>query len=1124
MNTTRTRTASRLIWMIAVVCLSRAGDIQALPVVNGLGQVSQPIVQTYLVPMPAQSFYRFFDSVNSSIGTSQVHTVQSIVVHQPGTVIVYDHWEDGYEADPGNPTQATTMIWGDGNSAHGIPPGHTNNVLNVGDVLVMEEDQNLPRSAPPSTNAVFARDGGDRISSTRVISMQFGGWPLPDANSNQPDPGYMFASMVELYPTNRWGYDFVIPLGGNVQAPASNPSFNFSTLMVQAGENATTVQIDTNGDGTVDVTTNLSVGQTCYLPNDGVRAGATVHATKPVQVDLLTGRLDANYEARGFTIQPTNRIGHSYYTPVATGTATGPNSDGGAHPTTVYLFNPGTSTMTVKVDTTSAGSTNITLTAKSTVGYTLADGNAAHFSSTGAPFVALSVSDTGSSSTAFEWGYTLLDESLLTADVRAGWAPGSVGGSGAPNASPVWITAVSNTTLYVDLDGNSATGALMDPNGNHYDFATNVLALQPLKLYDSSDLDQTGMHVYDLNGVKLAGAWGENGSIAHPQLNVDLGYALAPLNDTSIGNSIWLDLNGNGLQDANEPGLANVKITLTGPGGTVVTYTDSNGNYLFSDLQPGTYTVTVDTSTLPAGLVQSYDPDGTLNNTTVHALGAGESWQGCDFGYKGNAAIGDTVWEDTNANGAQDPGEAGFSNIVVMVTYAGTDGIFGTADDVVARQTTDANGHYFATKLPAGLYRVELDFATIPTGYAFTTAPQLTHTLSGGETWLEADFGLRYPHTKFLYLSDGEQSGVQGMDRIDPVYTHDATTAASMEIGRRDASQALIADDQFLANSFANSDGTQAWAADWNESDAGGTGGASDGNIKVASGSLQITTKNTSDWVQRAIDLSGADAATVTVVIASSTLTSGNPVSLQASRNGGGSWTTLATYNSTATGTFSYNLATALGTPLTSTTVIRFVSGGTGSKLLKIDEVRVDDRVAAVVGPASMVFTQSAPMASTYIVPPNGLAQVTAYLVAPYGNIPLTNAAIAASLSYGSTTFATLTNPAVYRLAPPVVFSVADNFESNGYSGNTGTANWSGDWTEIGESDGAAAGNERVMSDGGSLVLRIMHSGDGVLRAANLTGAGYATLTQVSRVLNGFGQNRFDFSRKSLIYRVGFGL
>ncbi len=43
----------------------------------------------------------------------------------------------------------------------------------------------------------------------------------------------------------------------------------------------------------------------------------------------------------------------------------------------------------------------------------------------------------------------------------------------------------------------------------------------------------------------------------------------------------------------------------------------------------------------------------------------------------------------------------------------------------------------------------------------------------------------------------------------------------------------------------------------------------------------------------------------------------------------------------------------------------------------------------------------------------------------------------------------------------------------------------------------------------------------GAYRGGEWTGTG---LTQVSRVLNGFGQNRFDFSRKSLIYRVGFGL
>ncbi len=30
------------------------------------------------------------------------------------TVIYYDHWEDGYEADINFPTQNTTEVWGDG--------------------------------------------------------------------------------------------------------------------------------------------------------------------------------------------------------------------------------------------------------------------------------------------------------------------------------------------------------------------------------------------------------------------------------------------------------------------------------------------------------------------------------------------------------------------------------------------------------------------------------------------------------------------------------------------------------------------------------------------------------------------------------------------------------------------------------------------------------------------------------------------------------------------------------------------------------------------------------------------------------------------------------------------------
>jgi len=52
------------------------------------------------------------------------------------------------------------------------------------------------------------------------------------------------------------------------------------------------------------------------------------------------------------------------------------------------------------------------------------------------------------------------------------------------------------------------------------------------------------------------------------------------------------DKNGNGRKDKNEAGLTNWIITLTKPDhSTVTSITDSSGNYSFTDLGPGTYTV-----------------------------------------------------------------------------------------------------------------------------------------------------------------------------------------------------------------------------------------------------------------------------------------------------------------------------------------------------------------------------------------------------------------------------------------------------------------------------------------------------------------------------------------------------
>ncbi|MFG6105525.1 SdrD B-like domain-containing protein [Leptothoe sp. EHU-05/26/07-4] len=78
----------------------------------------------------------------------------------------------------------------------------------------------------------------------------------------------------------------------------------------------------------------------------------------------------------------------------------------------------------------------------------------------------------------------------------------------------------------------------------------------------------------------------------------------------SLGDRVWYDTNKNGIQDAGEQGVADVKVTLTGGGAdgiignaddtTAETVTDANGNYAFTNLNAGEeYKVTF--SHLPQG-------------------------------------------------------------------------------------------------------------------------------------------------------------------------------------------------------------------------------------------------------------------------------------------------------------------------------------------------------------------------------------------------------------------------------------------------------------------------------------------------------------------------------------------
>ena len=172
--------------------------------------LAQPIAQTFYMPQPPASIVDYFRNQNSSVPTYQVHVLQSFVVTQPDTTVVYDHWEDGYEADLNNPIQATTQVWGDGNLSNGVAPGHPTDLLDPGDVVTMQGDPVAytgaypagPRPQRPSTSTIFEYDGGDKTGSTRVIGVEAAAWLVPDVTFTSPDPGYQQADMMTVYPSS----------------------------------------------------------------------------------------------------------------------------------------------------------------------------------------------------------------------------------------------------------------------------------------------------------------------------------------------------------------------------------------------------------------------------------------------------------------------------------------------------------------------------------------------------------------------------------------------------------------------------------------------------------------------------------------------------------------------------------------------------------------------------------------------------------------------------------------------------------------------------------------------------------------------------------------------------------
>ena len=233
-----------------------------------------------------------------------------------------------------------------------------------------------------------------------------------------------------------------------------------------------------------------------------------------------------------------------------------------------------------------------------------------------------------------------------------------------------------------------------------------------------------------------------------------------------IGNRLWIDTDGDGIQDPGEAPAVGVTVRLYDSSGTLVStaVTNSNGEYLFTstvtndpanggaspdhvggNLRTGVdYTIRVDnasdfqaggpldryamtrtdsTTSTVGDLENSIDSDAVMTSgfprITVPALLPGGNDHTFDIGFVPLVAVGNYTWMDADQDGVQDSDEAPLPGVTVELLDAQGNPALDSYGVPVPAQTTDANGAYLFDNLAPGEYRVKF---TQPTGYVFTRA------------------------------------------------------------------------------------------------------------------------------------------------------------------------------------------------------------------------------------------------------------------------------------------------------------------------------------------------------------------------------------------------------------------
>ena len=576
------------------------------------------------------------------------------------------------------------------------------------------------------------------------------------------------------------------------------------------------------------------------------------------------------------------------------------------------------------------------------------------------------------------WGYTvtLIDDNAAQATfdtemaandvvyVSASVSSGAIGGK----LTIATIGIVNEEGAIDDNLGFSSAQVIPVPVGDSIDITdTSHYISQPfpaglLKIY-AADMGGHAASGTLAAGLQGLANWGTNPGLAV----IDTGAALGGTKEgeNAAGRRVlvpfgqdnthdWSKLNSNGrlvMQRALQWGTGNIGGVTGDP---VILSTDSDailGGLSFTDIDLAEYDPPTDTASL------FFDGSLTTLNVdidAVHVLANGH----IVLSPKGDATLGGLSFEDGDLVD-YDP-VADTATLIFDGSALFTD----PSERIISVHVLD-NGHFVLSTdsdaILGGLSFTDIDLVEYDRG---TDTASLF--FDGSLTTLNVDIAaVHVLANDHIVLSTKDNATLGGLSfedgdlvDYDPVadtatlifdgsalFTDPAEEIISAHVGPGSGAVTggggLYYLDEFNAIAYNGNDGTLDWTGDWQE--GGEFDGPTAGKVMVVGDRMRIWGKSGGgESLTREADLSGTTTATLTFDYQRDVVEPEGSVTLQVSGNGGGSWTSLKTYNLTANDPVPVEESFDITAYIAANTQIRFLSnGGEDDQFIYFDDVQI---------------------------------------------------------------------------------------------------------------------------------------------------------------------------------------